>query len=191
MRKRTTEEWVAKAKEVHRDKYDYSKASYINSRSKISIICPIHGLFQQEANSHLKGSGCPKCGAAKGLAVISGNRHSRGELLIGNLLRKFKINYEAQFPITLNSVARNSNLIIVDFYLNDINTIVEYNGEQHYRYCPKIHRGGKADFDKQLRRDNELKNYCESNGIRLITFSYKDKEDIIYNAIEQLSSREI
>lgn len=191
MKKRTTEEWVAKAREVHGDKYDYSKSEYINSRSKISIICPIHGIFKQEANSHLKGSGCPKCGAAKGLAVISGSRLSRGETLIGNLLRKFKIDYEAQFPITLNSVARNSNLVIVDFFIRDANVIIEYNGEQHYRYCPKIHKGGRIDFDKQLRRDNELKNYCESNGIELITFSYKDGEDIIYNAIKQLSSREI
>jgi hypothetical protein len=25
------------------------------------ITCKIHGDFEQEANSHLQGSGCPKC----------------------------------------------------------------------------------------------------------------------------------
>lgn len=61
-RKLTTEEFIKKAKQVHGDKYDYSKVAYINSATKVSIICKEHGEFLQEANSHLKGRGCKKCG---------------------------------------------------------------------------------------------------------------------------------
>ena len=61
MRKLTTEEFIEKAREVHGDKYDYSKVRYVNSQTKVCIICPEHGEFWQEANSHLQGSGCSKC----------------------------------------------------------------------------------------------------------------------------------
>lgn len=57
----TTEEFIIKAKEVHGDKYDYSKTKYINSTTKVCIICPKHGEFWQVANCHLQGGGCLKC----------------------------------------------------------------------------------------------------------------------------------
>jgi hypothetical protein len=61
-RKLTTEQFIEKAKKIHGDKYDYSKVEYINNRTKICIICPIHGEFWQIANSHLQGEGCKECG---------------------------------------------------------------------------------------------------------------------------------
>jgi len=60
-RNRTTEDFIKKAREVHGDKYDYSKVKYIAGKHKICIICPEHGEFWQKAESHLAGSGCPEC----------------------------------------------------------------------------------------------------------------------------------
>ena len=59
--KLTTEEFINKAKDVHGDKYDYSKVEYINRRTEVCIICPECGEFQQTPHSHLAGNGCPKC----------------------------------------------------------------------------------------------------------------------------------
>ena len=62
MRKKlTTEEFIKKAREVHGDKYDYSKVEYNGSFAKVTIICPIHGEFEQTPCSHLRGGGCAKC----------------------------------------------------------------------------------------------------------------------------------
>ena len=47
MKKRTTEEFIELARQVHGDKYDYSKTVYVNKRSKVIITCPIHGDFEQ------------------------------------------------------------------------------------------------------------------------------------------------
>ena len=58
----TIEEWIEKARKVHGDKYDYSKVKYIDSKSKVCIICPIHGGFEQTPHNHLGGQGCPTCG---------------------------------------------------------------------------------------------------------------------------------
>lgn len=55
------EEFIEKARKVHGDKYDYSKVVYVNNRTPVCIICPIHGEFWQTPNTHLHGGGCPKC----------------------------------------------------------------------------------------------------------------------------------
>ena len=58
----TTEEFIKRAKNKHGEKYDYSKAVYTNSETKMTIICPEHGEFRQTISTHLQGAGCPRCG---------------------------------------------------------------------------------------------------------------------------------
>ena len=55
------EEFIQKANEVHKDKYGYSKVDYVDSQTKVCIICKEHGEFWQIPNSHIRGCGCPKC----------------------------------------------------------------------------------------------------------------------------------
>jgi len=51
-----------KSEKVHGNKYDYSKSIYINAKTPIEIICPIHGSFFSLPTNHLKGCGCNDCG---------------------------------------------------------------------------------------------------------------------------------
>ena len=65
---RTTEQFIERAKQIekHKDKYDYSKVVYVNSQTKVIILCRICGTeFLQVPNSHLQGSGCDTCAHAK------------------------------------------------------------------------------------------------------------------------------
>ena len=62
MRKKTTSEFISDSIKVHGDKYDYSLVDYINVKTKIKIICKIHGVFEQSPNGHLCGRGCNECG---------------------------------------------------------------------------------------------------------------------------------
>jgi len=59
--KYNTQIFIEKSKLIHGNKYDYSKVNYIDSLTKVCIICPEHGEFWQEPNSHLRGNGCKKC----------------------------------------------------------------------------------------------------------------------------------
>jgi hypothetical protein len=59
--KYTTAEFIEKAERIHHHKYDYSQSEYINSYSKIEIICPFHGNFWQISANHLRGLNCQKC----------------------------------------------------------------------------------------------------------------------------------
>nr|MBC8221147.1 DUF723 domain-containing protein [SAR86 cluster bacterium] len=61
-KKLTIKEFIITANKIHNNKYDYSKAKYINTRTKLTIICPVHREFNQRPNDHISDSnGCPKC----------------------------------------------------------------------------------------------------------------------------------
>ena len=60
-KKLTREEFIRRANEIHKGRYDYSKVEYVNSYTKVCIICPEHGAFMQTPTIHLGGHGCRKC----------------------------------------------------------------------------------------------------------------------------------
>lgn len=72
MKKLTTAQYLQKAKEKHGDTYDYTKTVYVNSTSKVTITCPIHGDWEANARNHISNTagkcGCPKC-SGKGLST--------------------------------------------------------------------------------------------------------------------------
>ena len=61
-RTKTTEQFIAQAVAVHGSTYDYSLVDYVKALSDVTIVCKVHGAFQQNANLHLKGRGCRQCG---------------------------------------------------------------------------------------------------------------------------------
>lgn len=56
-----TNGFIIKSKKIHGDTYNYSLVIIENAKSKIKIQCLKHGIFEQRADHHLNGSGCPKC----------------------------------------------------------------------------------------------------------------------------------
>jgi len=59
--KLTTEEFTERSNKIHEYKYDYSLVEYLGSKLKVEIICSEHGIFEQSAEKHFRGQGCPKC----------------------------------------------------------------------------------------------------------------------------------
>lgn len=66
--KNAKEEFIAKAKTTHGNKYDYTKSKYTNCKDKVIITCPVHGDFTQSPSHHLRGTGCPQCAASTSAA---------------------------------------------------------------------------------------------------------------------------
>lgn len=60
-RRFTKDEFIQKAKEIHKDEYNYSLVEYKNNRTKVKIICEKHGVFLQSPSNHMRGSKCPLC----------------------------------------------------------------------------------------------------------------------------------
>jgi hypothetical protein len=70
--------FVYRAQEVHGDQYDYTSTVYTAAKTPVTIRCPVHGAFTQEAFSHLSGVGCPACWTSRRGAAL---RHSTDDFI--------------------------------------------------------------------------------------------------------------
>lgn len=69
--KLTLQTFIERANKVHNNFYDYTKSVYKNYNTFVTIVCPIHGEFQQRPNNHINNQGCPKCGIEKRSKTIT------------------------------------------------------------------------------------------------------------------------
>jgi very-short-patch-repair endonuclease len=153
--KYTTEIFKEKATLKYSDIYNYSLVNYIDSKTKVDIICPKHGKFYQTPHNHLNGRGCPKCS------------ESRGEKEVRLFLEKNNIKYQREKKF---KNCKNKYLLPFDFYLPDKNILIEYDGMQHFRVNEYF--GGEIGF-KATQKNDKIKNtYANEKNIKLLRISY-------------------
>jgi hypothetical protein len=163
VRKLTQDECVAHFRTVWGDTYDYSQVKYVRQIDHVTIVCPKHGPWRITPNNHKRGYGCPKCNTSK------------GERAVAQFLTANHISHKHQ--ATLPGMVHKTQLYC-DFHLPDLNTVIEFNGRQHYEVVPDF--GGVGEFEKIKARDKAKVAYCEEHNIRLITIHYKDNvEDVL------------
>ncbi len=61
----TKDVFTDRANEKHNCQYSYEKVKYKNVTTKVKIVCPEHGTFEQTPKDHMYGYGCPSCGGTK------------------------------------------------------------------------------------------------------------------------------
>jgi ferredoxin-like protein FixX len=61
----TREEFIKRAVGTHGRVYDYSNTIYTNAKTKVKILCKLHGEFAQIPYWHMHSQGCPSCGGTK------------------------------------------------------------------------------------------------------------------------------
>ncbi len=150
----TNEEFIEKAKLVHEDKYDYSKVQYVNTATKVCIICPEHGDFWQTPNNHLFGAGCPTCPES----------NMEGE--IRHLLLANNIAFEQEKGFDW---LRYNRSMFLDFFLPEYGVAIECQGRQHF--SPSRLFGGEDFFKITIERDAAKKKLCEEHGIQILYYS--------------------
>lgn len=156
--KKSTEQFIEEAKKIH-NKYDYSLTNYINAKTKVEIICPIHGSFFQEPRHHLQGVGCPYCFESKGEKEIQRILEENGLILNKDFYREQKF--------------KDLGKLRFDFYIPSKNLLIEYQGTQHYEYAfSDTHKS----FLKRKHHDWLKREYAKNHQIRLLTISYKDSK---------------
>ncbi len=156
-----TEDFIKYANEIHDGLYNYEKVEYVDSITRVRIICPYHGDFLQKPFVHLLGSGCSKC------------RSPKGENKIESILKNMKVPYENQFSFP---DCRYKNPLFFDFKIVVNNNIglIEFNGQQHY----EIINTNIFNFDEIILRDNVKRKYCEKNSIKLLEIRYDQYDNI-------------
>jgi len=156
--------FIEKSNKIHNNIYDYSLVNYINSYTKVKIICKKHGIFKQNPKDHINSKqGCPYCKSSKGEKQIM--------LFLENNNINFK--YQKTFEYCINKLP-----LYFDFYLPEYNLCIEYNGKQHYE--PIDYFGG----EKTLKYIQNLikQTYCNNNYINYIIIRYDD------NLIEKMNN---
>lgn len=121
--KDNTESFIAKARAIHGDFYDYSKVEYIDEHTKVCIIDPDYGEFWQQPNAHLNGRGSWARRAEKALSTKQtlGSTVSAEDRVYDMLEKKFGTGnvcreyWSMQYPYSC------------DFYIKSFNLYLELN----------------------------------------------------------------
>lgn len=105
---KNAQKFIDKSSRLHNNFYDYSKVDYISANTKVIIICPDHGEFEQLPSNHNRGQGCPKC----------------------KVLRQYKS------TITLSNFIEQANIIHNNFY-NYSDVEINSNKDEINIICPE------------------------------------------------------
>ena len=155
--------FIKKSKQVHGDKYDYSLVEYKSSTSPVKIICKKHGIFEQIPATHINSKcGCQIC------------KESRGEKEIKNFLIKNQIKFNQQKKF---NDCKYKGKLAFDFYLVDLNTCIEFDGEFHFNIIKGL--TNESTLVGQQKRDNIKTEYCSKNNITLVRIKYDESVEKI------------
>lgn len=141
MKKLDVTEFIKRAKEVHGDKYDYSKSKYIDYDTKLEIICKEHGSFWQTPGNHLKGKGCPFC---------KGNAKMTKEAFI----KKAKERWGNRFDYSLVEYKNNSTKVC----------IIDSDGKKYYQTPANHLYGFDCSINAKVTTEDFIKRAQEVHG---------------------------
>jgi hypothetical protein len=154
VKKKTLEQFIEISNIKHNNRYDYSESIYVNNRSKIKIICPVHGMFEQTAKDHMNGNGCKLCNLSK------------GELMVKNILDSYKIFYIREYKFE-SCKSLSGVKLPFDFYLPEYDICIEYDGRQHFE--PVDIFGGIDSYERLVENDSIRNDWCKNNNKTLVT----------------------
>lgn len=161
----TLDRLISSAKEIHKDRYDYSNITsddIVTNLSCIRIFCnKCRNEWKTTINTHINSkSGCPNC------------RLSKGEIICKDILEELNVVYEQQYKI--NSEINEINKYKYDFcfHHNDIDYLLEYDGIQHFEYVKFFNRGSIENFYKKRSVDILKTNVGVEYGFKIIRIDY-------------------
>lgn len=138
-----TEIFIAKAKKIHGERYDYSKVNYTNAKTKINIICKEHGEFLQTPSNHLSNYNCQKC--ANNYKSDTLSFIEKAKIIHNNKYDYSNVSYiNADTPVTIICQEHGEFNQIPDFHIN------------RKCGCPKC--SNKVDLIEFIKRANKIHN---------------------------------
>ena len=152
--------------------YDYVKSyieerghkllstEYINSSTPLNLMCPNGHEYMISWNKFKLGRRCPVCNQSNGIQIIT------------NILNEYGIYYELEYRFCDDLV----NNYLFDILIPNFNTVVEYDGEHHYKVnC----FGGDLLELMNIKYRDKIKDYfCKINGINMIRIPYWEINNI-------------
>ncbi|MCB1085907.1 MAG: hypothetical protein KDM63_02580 [Verrucomicrobiae bacterium] len=153
------EEFIARAVEIHGNRYDYSLVDYRATDQPVVIICPKHKEFRQTPNAHLAGKGCAAC------------NESTGERAVARFLKQVGVEFVRQHVIE-----PRPHPYRYDFFVPTRNLLIEFHGNQHYE--PSDYFGGERAFRRTQERDREKEFLAAANGLDMLVIAHYEFDRI-------------
>ena len=170
------DDFIHKSNIIHKNIYDYSNTKYTGSRDIVSIICLIHGVFNQTPNDHLNGCGCQKCGIGC---------FSKVAISWLEYIEKTEgINIQHAGNIGEKKLKIKNKLYKPDGYYEKNNTIYEFYGD-FWHGNPllynetDIHPINKKTYGELYQETLDRENILKNEGFNLITMWESDYYKII------------
>lgn len=163
--RKNTIEYIEKAKEIHGDKYDYSKTVFKTAKSKIIIICKEHGDFEQEAYCHSIGVGCPCC-----VNKTEGKLYSIMKNIYPSLISQFKQEW-----------CRKIFHLPFDFCIQEYKIVIELDGGQHFNQVMNW-----KPPEEQFENDKFKEDCANNNGYSVIRLLQHDVFYDTYDWVKEL-----
>jgi len=191
MRKKlSTEDFIERAKKIHRDIYDYSVTEYRSAKEKISYICPIHGMCEQTAKDHLRGRGCKKCGS------LSSKKNQ--SLTKAEFINRAKKKYGSKFDYSLTEYKNMKSKIKIICSTHGI--FEQYPGDflngHNCKFCSRENlseerKGNKTIYEKAKKTNIKkygVQNYRQAHlkNIQLLTKEYLEENFLDKNGCIKL-----
>lgn len=169
MKRLTTEEFVARARKIHGDRFSYDRVVYGNYDTPVSIGCLVHGAFSQTPDNHLAGKGCRKC---------AGNQRRTAQ----EILRLFKSIYGQQYQYDLSTFANTKQRLHIVCRLHGPFAVSYYKHlkgagcprcTEHYQHQASKHfvrraraiHGRKYQYGKYLAAAKKMRIVCPAHGV--------------------------
>lgn len=150
----SNDEFIQELKNIYGNLYDYSKVKYVNWKTKVNLVCPIHGDFWREPVRLIKDPrGCPYC------------KKSLLENEIEQYLKQNNINFISEYCPKFNKFGKKR----IDFYLPEFNVGIECQGRQHFSENSMYNIGNINDV---INYDKNKYEICLENGLKLFYFSH-------------------
>lgn len=159
---KSSEYWVRRSKDIWGDDFEILE-DVKNVNDKVSILHKIcNKKHNKNMDSFIHGQrGCPHC--YKDLRYA--------EKYIYDYLKEKNIRFECEKTFNDLINPKTGRKLRFDFYLPDLNLVIETHGIQHYK--PIEHWSGKSGFEEQIYRDNIKENYLKEKNIKLIVINNK------------------
>lgn len=164
--RKTLEEFIKEATDVHSNRYDYSKTEYINSREKVIIICKDHGEFLQSPEDHTQSrAGCPRC-----MNKTEGKFYNTMVELYPDIIHQFKVDW-----------CKNKRHLPYDFCIPSFKIIIELDGPQHFRQI------SNWQTPEDIKKNDKYKEECaNTSGFSVIRILQADVFDEAYDWVKYL-----
>lgn len=138
--------FILESNKIHNNIYDYQFIEYKNDKTKVSILCREHGIFNQLPNKHRRGQGCPKCAS-----------FSR-RISVDRFIEKSSQIHSYKYDYSLVNYINHSTKVKIICQEHGIFEQTPNNHMCHKKGCSKCNGGVSYTFNDFVKKANKIHN---------------------------------